>query len=57
MKDDFTTRLKEGADLLERTEAAPRWLAMAVRVGVAHARILAPNAPTDNPPPDFYYPH
>ncbi len=57
MKDEFAARLKESAELLERTEAAPGWLAKAVRAGLVHANIFAPRKSADDPPPDFYYPH
>ena len=57
MKNDFAARLNESTDLLEETEAAPGWLAKAVRAGLAHAKIFAPRKSADDPPPDFYYPH
>ncbi|MGA7674152.1 MAG: hypothetical protein WCA78_03800 [Rhizomicrobium sp.] len=55
--ESWRTQLEECVDLLERTPAAPRWLAAAIGASVAHAEIFAPRTAPEKAPPDFYYPH
>jgi hypothetical protein len=53
---DWAARLKHAAARVEES-AAPDWLKAAMRVAVERAPDLAPEAPRDAAPPEFFYPH
>jgi hypothetical protein len=55
--EQYKARLRECMALLERTPAAPPWLATAVGAGIADARLFARRTPAEDSPSDFYYPH
>jgi len=57
IRQDWQDSLEKATGALQRSQAAPAWLTLALRAAATVAVDLAPESEAEPSPPKFFYPH